>query len=66
MLHGPDGRGPHDAARPAFTERRYHTGHLVQTEYGADAWTQIAEAGFTEIRMGVLEYPAGIAFEAAG
>lgn len=52
--------------RRADIEPSYHTGHLVQTEYGADAWIQMAEAGFTDIRMKVLEYPAAIAFEAAG
>jgi ubiquinone/menaquinone biosynthesis C-methylase UbiE len=34
----------------------------VQTEFGADAWTYILEAGFTEVSMHVVEYPAGIAF----
>lgn len=36
--------------------------YAVRTEFGADAWTYIFEAGFTEISMHTFEYPAGIAF----
>lgn len=35
---------------------------VVQTEFGADAWTYILEAGFTEVSIHSVEYPAGIAF----
>jgi len=35
---------------------------VVQTEFGADAWTYIMEAGFTEIAIHSVEYPAAIAF----
>ena len=38
----------------------------VQTEFGADAWTHIMEAGFTEVSIHAIEYPAGIAFLARG
>lgn len=38
----------------------------VQTEFGADAWTYILEAGFTEVSIHSVEYPAGIAFLARG
>lgn len=31
---------------------------LVYTEYGADAWKQLVEAGFDECRIYSLEYPA--------
>lgn len=33
----------------------------VRTEYGADVWTQVVEAGFAEARVVALEYPAGLA-----
>lgn len=36
--------------------------YAVRTEFGADVWTYIFEAGFTEISMHPFEYPAGIAF----
>ncbi|WP_425090713.1 class I SAM-dependent methyltransferase [Tropicimonas sp. S265A] len=32
--------------------------YIVHTEYGADAWTHLARAGFTEIGMHVVSYPA--------
>lgn len=35
--------------------------YLVQTEYGADMWTQLFEAGFRECRLISLEYPSSIA-----
>jgi len=35
---------------------------VVQTEFGADAWTYILEAGFTEVALYSVEYPAAIAF----
>jgi SAM-dependent methyltransferase len=34
----------------------------VQTEFGADAWTYVLQAGFREVSMYAVEYPAGIAF----
>ncbi|HYM35392.1 MAG TPA: methyltransferase domain-containing protein [Steroidobacteraceae bacterium] len=34
----------------------------VQTEFGADAWTYILEAGFTEVAIHSVEYPAAMAF----
>jgi SAM-dependent methyltransferase len=40
--------------------------YAVQTEFGADAWTYVMEAGFTEIAIHTFEYPAGIAFLARG
>lgn len=36
----------------------------VQTEFGADAWAYILDAGFTEISIHAVEYPAAIAFVA--
>lgn len=35
---------------------------LVRTEYGGDAWRHVAEAGFEECRITVLEFPAATAF----
>jgi SAM-dependent methyltransferase len=32
--------------------------HLVHTEYGADAWRQVLEAGFAECRLSSLAAPA--------
>ncbi|MDP3067686.1 MAG: methyltransferase domain-containing protein [Methylocystis sp.] len=37
---------------------------LVQTEFGADAWRFLFEAGFREIAMHAVKYPAAIAFRA--
>lgn len=37
---------------------------LVHTEFGADAWTMVLEAGFSECRMTPYGYPAGIAVTA--
>jgi SAM-dependent methyltransferase len=39
-------------------------GMLVHTEFGADIWTMIADAKFTEIKFTFLGYPAGIAITA--
>jgi SAM-dependent methyltransferase len=37
---------------------------VVQTEFGADAWTFLMEAGFRHISMHTVEYPAAIAMRA--
>jgi len=37
---------------------------VVHTEFGADAWTYILEAGFTEVSIHSIEYPSAIAFVA--
>lgn len=34
---------------------------LVHTEYGADAWRHVVEAGFPECRITALEYPCALA-----
>jgi len=36
----------------------------VQTEFGADAWTYIVEAGFSDLSMHTIQYPAAVAFMA--
>jgi SAM-dependent methyltransferase len=46
-FHGPQDQNPTD--------------HLVQTEYGSDAWSQVIRAGFAECRIVSLEYPAALA-----
>jgi SAM-dependent methyltransferase len=38
---------------------------VVHSEFGADVWRYVAEAGFKEITMHIFEYPAGLAIEAA-
>jgi len=37
---------------------------VVHTEFGSDAWTYIAKAGFSDISIQTIEYPAAIAFTA--
>lgn len=37
---------------------------IVHTEYGADLWKQVMQAGFSECRIIALEYPAAIALVA--
>jgi ubiquinone/menaquinone biosynthesis C-methylase UbiE len=34
---------------------------LVHTEYGADAWKHVIQAGFQECRLIALEYPCALA-----
>ncbi len=34
--------------------------YLVHTEYGADIWTQLMEAGFSECRLYSIDYPASV------
>lgn len=36
--------------------------YLVQTEFGADAWTYLFEAGFASVSLHACAYPAGLAF----
>ncbi|WP_332118234.1 class I SAM-dependent methyltransferase [Azorhizobium caulinodans] len=38
--------------------------YLVQTEYGADMWTQVMRAGFTRVTLHQVSYPAAIAITA--
>jgi SAM-dependent methyltransferase len=37
---------------------------IVQTEFGADAWTYVMEAGFSEIGLFSFSYPAALAIAA--
>ena len=37
---------------------------LVYTEYGADFWKSVLEAGFGSVMIHCIEYPAGLAIEA--
>lgn len=41
-------------------------GNLVRTEFGADVWRYVLEAGFRDVRIHSLEYPTGLAIEASG
>jgi SAM-dependent methyltransferase len=38
--------------------------YRVETEYGADMWTHVMEAGFSECRIVAAEYPAALAIMA--
>lgn len=38
--------------------------YLVQTEYGDDMWTQLFQAGFTDVRLTSNDYPASVALGA--
>ena len=38
--------------------------YLVHTEFGADAWMYLVDAGFTELSIHTFKYPAGIPFSA--
>lgn len=55
-----DGLKPSYHGDPAKNASDY----LVYTEYGADAWTQLVQAGFSQIRIFTVEYPSAIAFAA--
>jgi len=35
---------------------------VVHTEFGADAWSYIFEAGFSEVSLHTVEYPSAVAF----
>lgn len=53
-----------------LTRRRYglemsfHSGHLVHSEYGANAWVELFEAGFDNVSIFGFEWPAALAFAA--
>lgn len=36
----------------------------VQTEYGADAWCQVMEAGFSSVELNAVAYPSAVALSA--
>jgi len=36
--------------------------YAVQTEFGADAWTYVLQAGFADVSIHAVEYPAALAF----
>lgn len=38
--------------------------YVVHTEFGSDIWTYLSKAGFSEITMHIVEYPAAIALSA--
>ena len=41
--------------------RSWHDRYLVETEFGSDVWCYVAEAGFRDVRIRILEYPSAIA-----
>jgi len=44
------------------SEGKSSTDYIVHTEFGADAWTLVAEAGFSNVSEYCLEYPAAVSF----
>lgn len=44
------------------SESKNTSDYIVHTEFGADAWTLAMQAGFCEIQIHCLEYPAAISF----
>jgi ubiquinone/menaquinone biosynthesis C-methylase UbiE len=40
--------------------------YMVQTEFGADAWTLVLQAGFTQVSMHSSDFPACLAYVAQG
>lgn len=38
--------------------------YQVHTEFGADTWTYLFEAGFSEISIHSVDYPTALAFSA--
>jgi ubiquinone/menaquinone biosynthesis C-methylase UbiE len=53
------------------TNKSYHGGsedkfkdYVVHTEFGADAWEYVIQAGFENVTMHVTEYPSGLAISA--
>lgn len=53
-----EGQSPSYHGNPETDSNDY----IVQTEYGADAWTQLMDAGFNEVSIYTVDYPSGIAF----
>jgi SAM-dependent methyltransferase len=49
------------AKKPSYHGSPGNKEYLVHTEYGADMWTQLFEAGFSECRLISADYPASIA-----
>lgn len=39
--------------------------YLVHTEFGADAWTMVFEAGFVDLKLTQVDYPSAIAITAS-
>ena len=50
-----------DASEPSYHGDEHHR-YLVHTEYGADAWTHIVEAGFSGCGVETLDFPAATAW----
>lgn len=38
--------------------------HVVHTEFGADMWTYVLRAGFSEVSINAVDYPAALALSA--
>jgi len=57
LTRGREGLPPSYHGDPATTSEDF----AVRTEYGADAWTQLALAGFARIGIAVLDFPSATA-----
>jgi ubiquinone/menaquinone biosynthesis C-methylase UbiE len=55
-----EGLPPSYHGNPAVNPKDY----IVHTEYGADAWTHLMMAGFTDVTINSVEYPAALAITA--
>ncbi|MEM7238526.1 MAG: class I SAM-dependent methyltransferase, partial [Pseudomonadota bacterium] len=60
MTRGRAGLQPSYHGNPAMGQDDF----VVHTEFGADAWTHLAHAGFRRIRLHTVGYPAAIALSA--
>lgn len=57
--------GRRDGLPPSYHGSESDPAYLVVTEYGADFWTQVLDAGFTTLRVDALQWPDAIALTAA-
>jgi SAM-dependent methyltransferase len=46
------------------TSGQENADYVVHTEFGADIWRYVLEAGFGAVKLHCLDYPAGVAIEA--
>jgi hypothetical protein len=53
-----------DGLPPSFHGSEADPSYLVFTEYGADFWTQVFDAGFTTLSITALQWPDATALTA--
>jgi SAM-dependent methyltransferase len=54
-----------DALPPSHHGSESDPAYLVVSEYGADFWTQVLDAGFTTVRIDALQWPDAVGLTAA-